>query len=330
MMKKIFLTIFLLCAIGLFYGISSSSAQTWTLKLGHVTPKEGTYQLGGEFFAKRVAELTNGRVKVDVYPASMLGDEDDMVEGLQMGTIDMCVSAPAKMSGFVPKVELWGLPFLFRDVEHKNKVVNGPVGDAIIKEIEGRTKIKVLGYWQSGIRYLFNSKKPVKTPDDLAGMKVRVMPGPVEIATWKALGALPTPIAYAELYQALKQGVVDAAENDPANIMGMKFYEPCPYLSTTEHSIAVRYFLMSKKTWEKFPKDIQDLVIKAAKETNEYQVKVDTDMIQKSMDILVSKYGVKVTEVEKKPFLDKTESVRQEMGKKLGVEDLLRQISATK
>jgi len=330
MMKKILITLLLLLAFGLFYGISSSYAQTWSLKLGHVTPKEGTYQLGGEFFAKRIAELTNGRVKVDVYPASMLGDEDDMVEGLQMGTIDMCVSAPAKMSGFVPKVEIWGLPFLFRDVDHKNKVVNGPVGRAIIEEIESRTKIKVLGYWQSGIRYLFNSKKPVKTPEDLAGMKVRVMPGPVEIATWKGLGALPTPIAYAELYQALKQGVVDAAENDPANIIGMKFYEPCPNLSTTEHSIAVRYFLMSKKTWEKFPKDIQDTVIKAAKDTNEYQVKVDTDMIQKSLDVLVSKYGVKVTKVDKKLFIEKTESVRQEMGKKLGVEDLLKQISATK
>lgn len=330
MMKKILITVLLLLAFGLFYGISSSYAQTWSLKLGHVTPKEGTYQLGGEFFAKRIAELTNGRVKVDVYPASMLGDEDDMVEGLQMGTIDMCVSAPAKMSGFVPKVEIWGLPFLFRDVEHKNKVVNGPVGRAITEEIESKTKIKVLGYWQSGIRYLFNSKKPVKTPEDLAGMKVRVMPGPVEIATWKGLGALPTPIAYAELYQALKQGVVDAAENDPANIIGMKFYEPCPNLSTTEHSIAVRYFLMSKKTWEKFPKDIQDAVIKAAKDTNEYQVKVDTDMIQKSLDVLVSKYGVKVTKVEKKLFIEKTESVRQEMGKKLGVEDLLKQIAATR
>lgn len=329
-MKKVIIFTVFLFVFGWFFGVSSSSAQTWKLKLGHVTPKESSYQLGGEFFAKKVAELTKGRVQVDVYPASMLGDEDDMVEGLQMGTIDMCVSAPAKMSGFVPKVEIWGLPFLFRDVDHKNKVVNGPVGRAITEEIESRTKIKVLGYWQSGIRYLFNSKKPVKTPDDLAGMKIRVMPGPVEIATWKALGALPTPIAYAELYQALKQGVVDAGENDPTNILGMKFYEPCPYLSTTEHSIAVRYFLMSKKTWEKFPKDIQDSVWKAAKEANEYQVKMDTDMIQKSMDILVSKYGVKVTKAEKKLFIEKTESVRQEMGKKLGVEDLLRQISATK
>jgi tripartite ATP-independent transporter DctP family solute receptor len=260
----------------------------------------------------------------------MLGDEDDMVEGLQMGTIDMCVSAPAKMSGFVPKVELWGLPFLFKDVEHKNKVVNGPVGDAINKEIESKTKIKVMGYWQSGIRYLFNSKKAVRTPDDLTGMKVRVMPGPVEIATWKALGALPTPIAYAELYQALKQGVVDAAENDPTNILGMKFYEPCPHLSTTEHSIAARYFLMSKKTWEKLPKDIQDAMWKAAKEASVYQVKADTDMIQKSMDVLISKYGVKVTKVEKALFIEKTDSVRQEMGKKLGVEDLLKQIAATR
>lgn len=330
MMKKIIIAVLLLVVFGLFYGISSSFAQTWTMKLGHVTPKEGTYQIGGEFFAKRIAELTNGRVKVDVYPASMLGDEDDMVEGLQMGTIDMCVSAPAKMSGFVPKVELWGLPFLFKDVEHKNKVVNGPVGDAINKEIESKTKIKVMGYWQSGIRYLFNSKKAVRTPDDLIGMKVRVMPGPVEIATWKALGALPTPIAYAELYQALKQGVVDAGENDPTNILGMKFYEPCPHLSTTEHSIAARYFLMSKKTWEKLPKDIQDAMWKAAKEASEYQVKADTDMIQKSMDVLVSKYGVKVTKVDKALFIEKTDSVRQEMGKKLGVEDLLKQIAATR
>ena len=168
-------------------------------------------------------------------PNSILGDEDDLVEGMLLGTIDMAVAATAKLSSFVPEADLFSLPFLFRDYDHWAKVLDGPQGARMKEIIESKSDLILLGYWGCGTRMLFNSQKPVVTPDDLRGLKIRTMPGPVDIQTWEDLGAIPTPVAWPELYSALKQGVVDGAENDPANIIQQKFYEPCPYISLTDH-----------------------------------------------------------------------------------------------
>ncbi|NLM95825.1 MAG: TRAP transporter substrate-binding protein [Firmicutes bacterium] len=329
-MKRTCFTIVIIVALLVGFAAAGFAAPKWTLKCGTVTAPEHSYNLGVKYFAEIVERETGGQVKVEVYPNSILGDEDDLVEGMLLGTIDMAVAATAKLSSFVPEADLFSLPFLFRDYDHWAKVLDGPQGARMKEIIESKSDLILLGYWGCGTRMLFNSQKPVVTPDDLRGLKIRTMPGPVDIQTWEDLGAIPTPVAWPELYSALKQGVVDGAENDPANIIQQKFYEPCPYISLTDHQIAVRLFLLSKLTWDRLPEDIQEIIVKAAAEATLYQREVDALSVEEGLAILEEQYGAKINQVDKAKFIELTEAVRQDTAAKLGLEDMYKAILETK
>jgi tripartite ATP-independent transporter DctP family solute receptor len=328
--RKTCFTIGIIVALLVGFAAVGFAAPKWVLKVGTVTAPEHSYNLGVKYFADIVEKETGGQVKIELFPNSILGDEDDLIEGMQLGTIDMAVAATAKLSGFVPEVDLFSLPFLFRDIDHWVKVLDGPQGVRMTEIIESKSELKVLGYWGCGTRMLFNSQRPVVTPDDLRGLKIRTMPGPVDIQTWKDLGAIPTPVAWPELYSALKQKVVDGAENDPANIIQQKFFEPCPYISRTDHQIAVRLFLVANLTWDKLPQDIQEIITRAAAEATVYQREVDALSVDEGLDVLEQKYGAKVNEVDKAAFIELTEAVRQETAVKLGLEDMYKAILETK
>jgi tripartite ATP-independent transporter DctP family solute receptor len=287
------------------------------LKAGHNGPTSFPYHKGLEFFAKEVAEKSNGKMKVDIYPSAQLGDQRQMVEGLQLGTIDLCITATSDLAQFVPETDVLNLPFLFRDLQHSYKVADGAIGDKLAKAVEQKANLKVLGWWSAGVRSVFNSQKPIETPEDLKGMKIRTMPNKTDVDSFNALGAIATPIPYSELYTALQQDVIKAAENDPMSYYQMKFYEVCKYYSLTEHYIngGNRPLLISMKTWAKLSDEQKKIITEAAKKATDYERKLFEDESAKTMKLLEEK-GVKINQVNKVAFQSAMSTVWDEVGKK--------------
>ena len=202
MLRTLFSTV---CALALT--ASLAMAAPVTLKLGHIAEPENVYGQGADHFAKLVKERSNGEIDIQVFPSSQLGNQRDLVEGLDLGTVDMTLTGTAVMGNFVPEVAVFDLPFIFRDVDHAYKALD-TVGMELAKKGEDRGMI-TLAIWENGVRHMTNNKRPIKEPEDMKGLKVRVMEQPVYIDMMNSLGASPTPMAMSELYTSLQKGVID-------------------------------------------------------------------------------------------------------------------------
>jgi len=201
---------------------SNGSNETITIRVGHVLAPTHPYTLGLEKFSELVAEKTDNKVKVEVFHSSQLGNERDMVEGLQLGTLEMALVSTAPLSSFTDDFLVFDLPFMFKDTENARKVVDSEIGQNLLDSLKSQ-KILGLAYWENGFRNVTNNKKPIKTPDDLKGMKIRTMESPVQMESFNALGASATPMAFGELFTALQQNTIDGQENPLAIISTSKF-----------------------------------------------------------------------------------------------------------
>ncbi len=187
-------------------------------------------------FATKVAEKTNGDVAIKVVTDGQLGGQRENIEAVMAGNLEMCQFNNAVLGSFYPNTMLFDLPFLFRDIDHMRKVVNGPIGQKVYAEFQSKTGIMILiAGMADGPRSVWNSRRPVRTPADLKGMKLRVMEGPIMVDTFRDLGAIPTPMAYPEVYMAAKQGVIDGAETPPNGLIEGKVPEVAKYYSLTRH-----------------------------------------------------------------------------------------------
>ena len=240
-----------------------------TLKLGHIAEPENPYGQGADHFANLVKERTKGEVIIQVYPSSQLGNQRDLVEGLTFGTVDMTLTGTAVLGNFIPEVAVFDLPFIFRDIPHAYKALD-TVGMDLCKKGEGRGMM-TLAIWENGVRHMTNNKRPIKTPEDMKGLKMRVMEQPVYIEMMKALGASPTPMAMSELYTALQKGVIDGQENPLAHIATKRFYEVQKYISLTGHTYASEPLLISTISWKKLTPEQQQIVRQAALDTRDWQ-----------------------------------------------------------
>lgn len=240
-----------------------------TLKLGHIAEPENPYGQGADHFAQLVKERTKGEVIIQVYPSSQLGNQRDLVEGLTFGTVDMTLTGTAVLGNFIPEVAVFDLPFIFRDIPHAYKALD-TVGMELCKKGENRGMI-TLAIWENGVRHMTNNKRPIKTPADMKGLKMRVMEQPVYIEMMKALGASPTPMAMSELYTALQKGVIDGQENPLAHIATKRFYEVQKYISLTGHTYASEPVLISAMSWKKLTPEQQNIVRQAALDTRDWQ-----------------------------------------------------------
>src|SRR5690606_36707743 len=200
------------------------------------------------FFAAKVAELSGGALTVSIASNAQLGDDGEMMTALRLGTLDMSISSQGAMAGIVEEATLVGLPFLFRDTQTAWAVLDGAVGDSLSASAEAKG-VKVLGYWDNGIRLITNSKHPVTKPEDMRGLKIRIPSDPMANDIFSALGANPVPIPFAETYVALQQGVADGQENPAVNIHSQKFHEVQPHLALSYHKYEFLPFLASKITW---------------------------------------------------------------------------------
>ena len=252
--------------------VSSAIAAEYTIKFSHVVSPNTPKGKAADFFAKRVAELTNGKVEVKVFPNSQLYTDKAVMKALKIGNVQMAVPSFSKFTSLVPQLQLFDLPFLFRDVDHLHAVMDGPVGQKL-KDLVTKKGFVALNYWDNGFKQLSSSKKAILWPKDAAGQKFRIMSSKVLEAQFKAVGGNPQVLPFSEVYSALQQGVVDAAENPLSNFYTKKFYEVQKYLTLSNHGYLGYLVVMSKRFWKKFPDDLKPKILQAMDEATVYERK---------------------------------------------------------
>lgn len=302
----------------------------YVLKLGHVANPSNPYAQAAVRFAKLVNERTKGAVEIEVFPSSQLGDQRDLLEGLQLGTVDIALTSSAVLAQFAPKVQVIDLPYIFRDSQHVYKVLDGPLAKEIFAGLDKKDMIYVSS-WENGFRHLTNSRGPIVKPGDMDGLKIRVMENKVYIQMMKALGANPTPMAMGEVFTALQQGTVDAQENPISQIYASRFYEVQKYLTLDGHTYSPEIVVFSKKTVDKLPKEYVDIMKKTAVEVRDWERKKMADDENKMLDTC-KKAGMQVTTLtpeQKQAFADKMKPVWAQFEKIVG-KDLIDKILATK
>lgn len=284
--------------------VSSFAQGSVNIKLAHNgnTNPEDPQNIGVNAFKKMVEDRSNGEINVDIYPAGQLGDARGIVEGLQLGTIEMGDVENGPMGGFVPEAMLWDLPFIFRDIDHAHKVLDGEVGSQI-QEKYLDVGIKHLAYNDGGFRYFTNDERPIYTMDDLEGLRIRVMESEIMIDTLNAFGASAVPMSFGELYTALQQGVVDGQENPMNLIKSQRFYEVQDYLSLSGHFYYPRQYIASASWWNTLDEGNQEIISKAALEAATIQREALVDYETKMRKDLESQ-GMKINKVEKDTFIE--------------------------
>ncbi|GGK46039.1 TRAP transporter substrate-binding protein [Salinarimonas ramus] len=239
-------------------------------RLGYVPIEAHPVGQGSIRFAGLVAEKTNGRITIETFANGVLGNEPQMQSSLQAGFLDVMVGPTSNLVGTIPQFLIFDLPFFFPDFEAVDAVTDGPVGDALFARLE-EMGIVGLAYWDNGFRHMTNALRPVESVEDMAGLKIRVIPNPLFIATFEALGTNPVPLPYPELYTALESGAVDAQETPVGLIYASKFYEVQDHLTLTGHVYTPYVLLASKRWFDGLSAEDQALVREAAQESAEYQ-----------------------------------------------------------
>jgi TRAP-type transport system periplasmic protein len=316
----------LACGVGGLQ-VGGTEAQT-VARLGHGGSDTHPFHIWSVKFAEEVGRLTNGKLKVQVFPNSQLGKERDMAEGLLIGTLEMCVVGTGTiLPVWVPEIGVLDAPFIYRDNDHFYAVQDGAVGAELKSKLEAKG-MKHLGWSDIGARNMTNNRRPLVKPADLVGLKMRVPDSKVYVTMMKALGATVVPVNFAELYMALQQGVADGQENPPTTIRSMNYWEVQKYLSLTEHIYSGASGLVSTKWLAQQPADIRTVIEKAGQLATAHTRPWVREDNQKSMDFLKSK-GMQVNTVDKDAFRKATEVVYTEMAN-VYPPDLVRRIRETR
>lgn len=258
-----------------------------------------------DVFKKQIEAKSGGRIKVELYPNSQLGGTREMVEAVQMGNLEMTTPATSVLAGFEKRMQILDLPFLFKSKEAAFGALDGKLGDEISKMLLPQGFV-VLGFFENGYRHISNNRKPIKTPADLKGLKIRTMENPMHIAYFKALGANPTPMNFGEVYTALQQKTIDGQENPVAIVYDNKFYEVQKYYSLTGHLFSVTVLLANVDFMNKLPTDLKAIVSEASRNFCLANRKMVTEQEQDTIN-KIKATGMQVNELsekQKKPFMD--------------------------
>jgi tripartite ATP-independent transporter DctP family solute receptor len=269
----------------------SAAAEKIVLKFGHVLQMDHPYHKMAIKF-KSELERRNENVAVNIFPAKQLGNERDLVEGLQIGSVDISTITSALTAGFVPGFKAFSLPFLFTDANHLFRVMDSAVGEKLVGDMEKAGLIK-LGYVYGGSRDLY-SRIPIRNLQELKGKKIRTMENRILIDAWNALGAIATPIPWGDVYLSLKQGVVDGGEGTGASYRSMKFFESSPHYTRVSYVFSWHNFMMSKKTWDKLPNDVRLDIMASAGIAQEYERRLFVDEEKSLFNDLKQSYGVNI------------------------------------
>ena len=278
------------------------------LTLGHNAAPGNPKAEGGIKFAEIVKEKSKGRITIQLAGSAQLGDDLTMISALRTGTLDMSINSQGPASAVVPELAALGLPFLFSSLPNAWKVLDGPIGKDLGKKLEAKGLI-LLGFMDNGIRQVSNNKRPVNTPDDLKGMKLRTPADPATVDMFQAMGASTQQINFSELYIALQQGVVDGQENPLANIHSSKLHEVQKYISFTNHKYECSPFMMSAISWARLSAGDKKLIMGAAKEATAYERKLMAESDEKLLAEYKKMPSITLNNTDPKLFKAATEKV---------------------
>ena len=309
---------------------SDSSNAEYTLIAAHVSTEDHSFHTGMVEFKEQVEERSGGRIAVEIHANGELGgNEDELVQKMATNTVDVIISAPSFMAQSVPEADLLSLPYLFQDVEHWERTMDGEVGQQISQMVEEESGIfHVLGYFRDGIRSMY-TVDPVESMEDMKDLKFRIQNSPTQVAFWTELGVQPSFVAFNEIYQGLQNKVIDGAENSYSQIYQQKHYEVCKNVTETEHDVATRFFLISKSKYDAMPDDLKAVIDESAALAVAAQREADAAMNDEYKQLMVDA-GVNFIQIDKTPLIEKTEHVRQEAAASMGLEDMLNTINSLK
>lgn len=275
--------------------------QVTTLRIGHSLDIEHSVHKAMEHMAEKLALYSDNTMQIKIYPNAQLGGEREMVELLQIGSLAMTKVSAAAIEGFVPEMKLYGVPYLFKDNDHKWQVLNGEIGQELLSLTE-KAHLSGLGYYDSGSRSFYMTDDQVASPADLVGRKIRVMQSPSSVKMVNALGGAATPISFGELYAALQQGVVDGAENNPPSFYLSRHFEISKYYVLDEHTSIPDVIIASKHVMDTLSEQQKEWLKMAVADSIELQKELWIALEERSL-AAVKEHGVKVTYPDKAPFV---------------------------
>ncbi len=301
---------------------AAAAAQT-TVKIGYATTPQSHYRVGTTVFCEELDKRTSGRYKCQQFPNAALGGEREMIEAVQLGTLDIINTSTGPVGNFVPEVNIVDIPFLFRDYEHARRVLDGPIGDELRAKFPAKGLI-ALAWTENGFRHMTNSKRPIVKPEDAKGLKIRSMQNKVHIQAFRSIGIQPTPMGFPELFTALQQGTVDGQENPIPVILSATFAQVEKHLSLTVHVYSPALLIMSPALWNKLSDADKKAFTEAAKAGSAAQRKKVNDDERVGIDEL-RKAGMNVvTQVDGAAFRAAMTPVWAEFAKQFGADDIRR------
>ncbi|WP_420601888.1 TRAP transporter substrate-binding protein [Flagellimonas sp.] len=299
---------------------------TKTIKLAHGLDVNHSVHQALVKMGEDLAQLSNGKLTVEIYPNQQLGTERQIMELLQIGSLDMTKVSAATLENFAPKTKVLGLPYLFRDREHSFKVFDGPIGQELLNDGK-KYWLKGLGFYDAGSRSFYTKEKVVEHPDDLKGQKIRVMPSVTAMEMVRGFGGSPTPISWGELYTSLQQGVVDGAENNPPSFYLSKHYEICKYYSLNEHTFSPDVVIVGTHFWDRLTTEEQNWLQQAVDASVMYQRKLWAKAEAEALDA-IQKSGVQIVRPDKVPFSERTGKIYDKYQSDETLYPLIQQIRA--
>lgn len=294
----------IVCCISIFTNCKEKEKDVFLLRASLLVNEDHTVYKGFEYFSKILNERSNGRLQLQVYPSEQLAKEIEAIRLIQAEVIDITVTSSLLNNWFETAV-FCELPFFFKDTTEVRNFINGPIGKQMEDQMINITGLRPLGYFQRGARHL-TSNKPIKHPDDLQGLIVRVPNVPSFVTTWEALGAKPTPMAFSEVFTSLQQGTIEAQENPFAFIKNAGFYEVQKYVNLTGHVLGFGYPVIGEKQFQKLPEDLKTILLEAATDMQDYEHKLFLENESKIIAELKSR-GMEFIEVDKDAFIKKSE-----------------------
>lgn len=321
MFRKKSLVVMAICILLLavmFLPTTTGAPKQYTLRLAHICNEGHPIHQGSLLFKKTVEEKTNGAVKVEIFPNATLGSAPEFTEQIFLGAVDLGLCTSGQLQNFVPEYAVVMTPFLFEDYDHAHRTLDGEAGE-LLAEMAKKKGFIVLSDWEWGFRAITNSKRPINTPEDLKGLRMRV-PSEMQLQeTFKALGTHNTVVAFPELYMALAQGVVDGQCNPISTIYDQKFFETQKYLAITNHSYNSAMLIMSKRVWDRLPADYQKILKDAAIEAAPLVRRLTIESEQKLIEEMAA-LGMVVTYPDLEAFRIQTQPAIAPIAKFAGEE----------
>ena len=300
--------VLIFAALMIVLGGCERQSDVKVLTLAHSLDPGHTVHRAMVYMDERLNDYSGGQMRIEIYAGGQLGSERETLELLQIGSLAMTKVSASPLEGFVPALKLFSLPYIFKDRDHHLRVLDSEIGQQLLDSLQV-ARLQGLGYYDAGSRSFYTNDRPINTPADLVGMKIRVMKSQTSVRMVAELGGSPTPISLGEIYTALQQGVVDGAENNPPTFHRLRHYEAAKYFSLDEHTFVPDVLLMSKRIWDGLSPQEQEWLTKAVRDSVEYQRELWQADTEQSL-AAVAAAGVTITYPDKAPFRAAVESMK--------------------